>query len=161
MLMPNKFTSHYRIVSCPKHCNLSSYWSKTLSQTSQSAVRDGFGEDVRQRLNAAGIPVTWVRRTKHRKYIADFYVEGMQAGVRPAEQWARYIRQRFSGVTIEKAGDQTADWRPGQPVIWASVVFSGDINIKAGSFEAVSITPDDDVCRALAIRPCMAITLYK
>lgn len=132
-----------------------------MSQSSASAVRNGYGEDVRQRLNAAGIPVTWVRRTKHRQYIADFFVEGMQSGVRPAEQWASYIAQRCNGVTIEKAGDQIADWRPGQPVIWASVVFSGEVEVKKGSFEAVSITPDDNVCRALAIRPCMAITLYK
>jgi hypothetical protein len=46
--------------------------------------------------------------------------------VNPSDFWAENISQRVDGLKIIDHEDTVADWRAGQPVIWASVTFTLD-----------------------------------
>jgi hypothetical protein len=81
------------------------------------------GPEMLAYLNSAGIAAQKVvcrRRNKH--YVAEFYVPEMRQPVRPAGEWAREIARH--GLEIIAAEDTVADWRPGRPVICATVTFT-------------------------------------
>lgn len=83
------------------------------------------GREMQQRLGTAGIYAQKViRKRETGYYVADFYEPNMQAAVPPAQVWARQLQQRYPGkVRIIQTRDTRADWRPGSPVILASVTF--------------------------------------
>jgi hypothetical protein len=57
--------------------------------------------------------------------VADFYEPNLQQPVPPAQSWARLLEQRLGGrVRVLHLNDTRADWRPGRPVIAASVTFT-------------------------------------
>lgn len=83
------------------------------------------GPMMRDYLRSVGIEaqqVTQRRETGH--YVAEFYQNKMQAPVEPSQAWANVIRERLSNSVIIDRYDTIADWRPGKPVIWASVTFT-------------------------------------
>jgi hypothetical protein len=83
------------------------------------------GREMQQRLEYAGIHAQKVvRKRESGYYTADFYEPNMQSSIPPAQVFARQIQQRFPGkVAIIQTRDTRADWRPGSPVILASVTF--------------------------------------
>jgi hypothetical protein len=83
------------------------------------------GPKMQARLKASGIDARQVTRSRRTGYyVADFYSPGMQSPVTPARVWAERIQQRVGGLTIVDRDDTVADWRDGQPVIYASVTFA-------------------------------------
>jgi hypothetical protein len=78
-------------------------------------------------LRAVGIDAQKVTRRRHSgHYVADFFVPNLQEPVNPSNFWAENISQRVDGLKIIEHEDTVADWRAGQPVIWASVTFALD-----------------------------------
>lgn len=75
-------------------------------------------------LQRAGIPVRKVvRRIDSGDYIAEAYHPGMQRAVESAFSIASQIQSSITGARIISCNDKIAEWRDGQPVIWASVTF--------------------------------------
>lgn len=87
------------------------------------------GPKMRQYLSSLGVNVTEVvrkRDTGH--YVADVYVPGMGEAVQPAEVYAEQISSVIP-ATIVHQHNQTAHWRDGNPVVWASVHFKPVVRI--------------------------------
>jgi len=64
-----------------------------------------------------------VRRRDTGDYVADFYVPEMNDPIEPSKIWAGRIRRTLEDVTIVTMHDTIASWRPGHPVIYATVIF--------------------------------------
>lgn len=84
------------------------------------------GREMQTRLERSGIRAQKVvkrRFTGH--YTAEFYVPNLEAAVPAAREWARRIEQGLGGaIEIIEVRDTRADWRPGKPIIAASVTFA-------------------------------------
>ncbi len=77
-----------------------------------------------RRLKKAGIPVQKVvRRLDTGEYIAEAYHPGMEHPVESSFSIASKIQAMIDGVRVVSCNDKIAEWRDGQPVIWASVTF--------------------------------------
>ncbi len=80
---------------------------------------------MRRQLASLGVPAQKVvRKQATGDYVADFYVPQMEQATAPAQEWARRIRATLPQATIRATHDTVADWRPGTPVIYATVTFS-------------------------------------
>ena len=77
-----------------------------------------------RRLQKAGVPIQKVvRRLETGDYIAEAYHPGMEHPVDSAFAIANQIQSVEEHVRIVSCSDKIAEWRDGQPVIWASVTF--------------------------------------
>lgn len=77
-----------------------------------------------RRLQKAGIPIKKVvRRVDSGDYVAEAYHPGMQDPVESSFSIANQIQSVIDGVRVISCNDKIAEWRDGQPVIWASVTF--------------------------------------
>ncbi|MGB1288183.1 MAG: hypothetical protein ACPG7F_16720 [Aggregatilineales bacterium] len=66
-----------------------------------------------------------VRKRRTGYYMADFFVPDMQSATASASIWARALRQEFpQSIDIIDTKDTVAAWRPGQPIICATVTFA-------------------------------------
>lgn len=82
------------------------------------------GPVMYRRLKKAGIPVQKVvRRMDSGDYIAEAYHPGMEHPVESSFSIASQIQAMIDGVRVISCNDKIAEWRDGQPVIWASVTF--------------------------------------
>lgn len=82
------------------------------------------GPRMQQHLQSLGLDVRQVvLRRENNYYVAEFYQDRMQQPVQSSAVWAQAIQERLRDVTIIDRYDTIADWRPGKPVIWASVTF--------------------------------------
>lgn len=82
------------------------------------------GPVMYRRLKKAGIPVQKVvRRMDTGDYIAEAYHPGMEQPVESSFSIASQIQAMIDGVRVISCNDKIAEWRDGQPVIWASVTF--------------------------------------
>ena len=89
-----------------------------------------------RRLQNAGIPIKKVvRRVESGDYIAEAYHPGMQDPVESSFAIANQIQSVLDGARVISCNDKIAEWRDGQPVIWASVTFkmTGDDTHKRGA----------------------------
>lgn len=83
------------------------------------------GRAMYRHLVSLGIDVQKVvRKRETGNYVADFFVPQMQNSIAPADEWARKIRTVLPSASIIDTHDTIADWRSGEPVIYASVAFS-------------------------------------
>lgn len=77
-----------------------------------------------RRLQQAGIPAQKVvQRMNTGHYVAEFYHPGMDQPVESSLSMASRIQQKMDGLRVISCNDRIAEWREGQPVIWASVTF--------------------------------------
>lgn len=84
-----------------------------------------------RRLQKAGIPVQKVvRRIDSGDYIAEAYHPGMEQPVESAFTIANRIQSMVDDIRIISCNDKIAEWRDGQPVIWASVTFKWNPEIR-------------------------------
>lgn len=82
------------------------------------------GRELRRHLVSLGVDVQKVvRKRETGDYVADFYIPDMDDPIQPAREWAKQIRRALPQVHILDTHDTIAAWRPGQPVIYATVVF--------------------------------------
>ncbi len=83
------------------------------------------GPKMQQYLKSKGIEARQVvqRRTTG-YYVAEFYHQKMEEPIPSSQQWADAIETCLEDSTIIDSYDTVADWRPGKPVVWASVTFS-------------------------------------
>ncbi|GEM_PF-2277409 len=82
------------------------------------------GAVVCRRLQQAGIPIKKVvRRIESGDYIAEAYHPGMQDPVESSFTIASQMQAVMDGIRVISCNDKIAEWRDGQPVIWASVTF--------------------------------------
>jgi len=82
------------------------------------------GPAMKSTLKRAGIePQSVVRRQQTGFYVAEFYNKAMKDPVQPSKLYAEAIKERMADLEIIDTHDTVADWRPGKPVIWASVTF--------------------------------------
>jgi len=82
------------------------------------------GPEMYRRLKKAGIPVQKVsRRMDTGEYVAEAYHPGMEYPVESSFSIANKIQTMIDGVRVISCNDKIAEWRDGQPVIWASVTF--------------------------------------
>lgn len=88
------------------------------------------GRAIWRHLVASGIEAQKVvRKRETGDYIADFYIPNMKDPIEPSTIWASRIRQTLPDARIVETYDTVAGWRPGQPVIHATVVFRLPENI--------------------------------
>lgn len=84
------------------------------------------GREMQARLEKSGIRAQKVvkrRYTGH--YTAEFYTPTLDAAVAPAREWSERIERGLGNIVqILEARDTCADWRPGKPIIAASVTFA-------------------------------------
>ena len=77
-----------------------------------------------RRLQKAGIPIQKVvRRLESGDYIAEAYHPGMEQAVESAFSLASLMQAAETRIRVVSCSDKIAEWRDGQPVIWASVTF--------------------------------------
>jgi len=82
------------------------------------------GSVLCRRLQKAGIPVKKVvRRIDSGDYIAEVYHPGMQEPVESSFTLASQMQSVIDNIRVVSCNDKIAEWRDGQPVIWASVTF--------------------------------------
>lgn len=80
---------------------------------------------MHRHLASLGVPAQKVvRKQASGDYVADFYVPQMEQPIAPAHEWAKRIRATLPEARIKDTHDTIADWRPGNPVIYATVIFS-------------------------------------
>ncbi|MEO1166589.1 MAG: hypothetical protein AAFV98_22620 [Chloroflexota bacterium] len=82
------------------------------------------GRAMRRHLDSLGVSAQKVvlkRETHH--YVAEFFVPEMSTAIDPAHDWAKRIQQALPSAHIIDTHDTVADWRSGDPVIHATVVF--------------------------------------
>lgn len=83
------------------------------------------GRAMRQHMALLGIPAQKVvRKRQTGDYVADFFVPDMTQPVLAAEEWAQQIRSRLPDSRVISTHNTVADWRPGAPVIQATVIFT-------------------------------------
>lgn len=69
-------------------------------------------------------PQKVVKKRRTGYYTAEFFVPGMEEPIAPSATHAARLQAQFpERVRIIQTRDTTADWRPGKPVIWATVTF--------------------------------------
>ncbi len=94
--------------------------AKTHAKSTSSLT----GPAMKIQLESAGItPRSVTRRQDSGFYVAEFYNTRMQDPVQPSRVYANAIEERLGELEIVDTHDTVADWRPGQPIIWASVTF--------------------------------------
>ena len=82
------------------------------------------GRAIWRHLVASGIEAQKVvRKRETGDYIADFFVPDMKDPIASSKEWAWRIRQILPDAAIVDTHDTVAGWRPGQPVIHATVIF--------------------------------------
>jgi len=82
------------------------------------------GQAMRRHLGSLGLYAQKIVRKKGTGYyVADFYVPEMAEAIPCAQSWAQHIQALLPGAEVIATQDTVADWRPGQPVIYATVVF--------------------------------------
>ena len=82
------------------------------------------GRDIWRYLIASGIEAQKVvRKRETGDYIADFYIPNMKDPIPSSQEWASLILMILPDVNIVETHDTVAGWRPGQPVIHATVIF--------------------------------------
>jgi len=82
------------------------------------------GRALRRHFAALGIPAQKVVRKKESgAYVADFFIPEMDDPIASSVVWARRIQSTFPTAHIISTHDTIASWRPGNPVIYATVVF--------------------------------------
>jgi len=83
------------------------------------------GRAMRRHLASLGVPAQKVvRKQASGDYVADFYIPQMEQPIAPAREWAGRIHSLIPQAMIKDTHDTVADWRPGNPVIYATVTFS-------------------------------------
>lgn len=83
------------------------------------------GRAMQQHMDMLGIPAQKVvRKRQTGDYVADFFVPDMNQPVLSAEIWAQQIRVRLPKSRVLSTHNTVADWRPGSPVIQATVIFT-------------------------------------
>lgn len=83
------------------------------------------GREMQAHLARLGIRAQKVTRKRFSgHFVAEFFVPNLEASVPPARDWAARIQQQLGGASIIAAHDTRAAWRPGQPIIAASVTFA-------------------------------------
>ncbi len=83
------------------------------------------GRQMQKRLtecNVVAQHVTCKRQTGD--YVAEFYHPELAEGVDPARTWAKRIQNAIPEANILVKHDTIASWRPGLPVIFATVIFN-------------------------------------
>jgi hypothetical protein len=82
------------------------------------------GREMCRQLVKLGVPAQKiVRKQETGDYVAEFFVPEMSEPIAPAKEWAKRIREAIPNVRIVDTHDTIAAWRPGQPVIYATVIF--------------------------------------
>lgn len=82
------------------------------------------GRAMCRHLVSLGVPAQKVvRKQETGDYVADFFVPEMSEPVAPAKEWAKRIQEVLPSAKIIDTHDTIATWRPGQPVIYATVIF--------------------------------------
>lgn len=82
------------------------------------------GRALCRHLVSLGVPAQKiVRKQDTGDYVADFFVPEMSEPIAPATEWAQRIREALPSVKIINTHDTIAAWRPGKPVIYATVIF--------------------------------------
>lgn len=85
------------------------------------------GRAMCRHLVSLGVPAQKVvRRQETGDYIADFFTEFLQEATLPAKEWSQKIREVLPTARLIDTHDTIAAWRPGQPVIYATVIFTLD-----------------------------------
>lgn len=84
------------------------------------------GKSLLEALQAAGIHASDVSRNRRTgihtvRFVAPNLTAMDSPGTAPAKVWARRITAAFSDVEIVDTYDSVAEWREGQPVIFATV----------------------------------------
>lgn len=80
--------------------------------------------DMKALLTSAGVTpgmIVQSRETKH--FVTDFFAPEMQSAIEPAAVYAERIRQAVPQARIVSTYNTYAEWREGQPVINAMVIF--------------------------------------
>ena len=105
---------------------------------SQAAQRRGEtqGQGLLVLLRARGIDAGNVTRNRRTGvYAVQFAAPDVNnfngSGTAPAQQWASKISACFDSVEIVDTHDSVADWRPGKPVLFATVYVRGNFIPKA------------------------------
>lgn len=71
-----------------------------------------------------GVPAQKVvRKQETGDYVSDFFTDEFTEPVAPAKEWAKRIQEVLPSAKIIDTHDTIAAWRPGQPVIYATVIF--------------------------------------
>lgn len=82
------------------------------------------GRAMCRHLVSLGVPAQKiVRKQETGDYVADFFVPEMTEPVASGKVWAERIKAVMPHVRIIDTHDTIAAWRPGQPVIYATVIF--------------------------------------
>lgn len=82
------------------------------------------GRALHRQLESLGIAAQKVvRKQETGDYVADFYQPEMNSETAPAKEWAKQIKKTFPQAQIVGTHDTIASWRPGNPVIYATVIF--------------------------------------
>lgn len=82
------------------------------------------GRAMCRHLVSLGVPAQKiVRKQETGDYVADFFVPEMQEPVAPAEEWAKQIQAALPSAQIIDIHNTRANWRPGNPVIYSTVIF--------------------------------------
>jgi len=83
---------------------------------------------MRRHLVSLGVPAQKVvRKQRSGAYVADFYVPQLEEAIPSAREWAARIRATLPQAHIVDTHDTVAEWRPGKPVIYATVVFQAEL----------------------------------
>ncbi|MCA9913992.1 MAG: hypothetical protein KC496_11610 [Anaerolineae bacterium] len=83
------------------------------------------GRAMRRHLASMGVPAQKVvRKQASGDYVADFFIPQMEQPIAPAREWAQRIRATVPQAQIKNTHDTVAEWRPGKPVIYATVTFT-------------------------------------
>lgn len=87
-------------------------------------------------LRARGIQAGSVRRNRRTgvyaiRFGAADVTNFASSGTDSAQLWAQRIQEQFDGVEIIDTYDTVADWRPQQPVLFATVFLRGELKPKA------------------------------
>lgn len=91
-----------------------------------SPVRERQGKRFLAALQAAGIEAHNVTRNRRTgvytvKFVAPNLADLYSPGTAPARVWAKRITAAFEDAEIVDTYDNVAEWRPGKPVLFATV----------------------------------------
>lgn len=82
------------------------------------------GRAMCRHLTSLGVPAQKiVREIETGDYVADFFVPELSEAIAPAKEWAKRIQESLPSARIINTHDTIAAWRPGMPVIYATVIF--------------------------------------
>lgn len=82
------------------------------------------GREMCRHLETLGVVAQKVvRKRETGDYVAEFFVPEMAVAIPPAEEWAQCILEVLPDAFIINKHNTIAAWRPGKPVIYATVIF--------------------------------------